>query len=138
MGWRSRSFPIGKQHFILSYPGLLATTITWYPFETSTSTFSQIGVSYNLDNNTTTTTLTSSVRITTVDSGCVPLYSPRAIRGLQVLPIHRNRVPTLPPSVTMDDDLNSSDVEVEMPFKPFASAGAQSIADMLDASAINF
>lgn len=36
-----------------------------------------------------------------------------------------------------DDDLNSSDVEV-MPVKPFASAGAQSIADMLEvSSAIN-
>lgn len=34
----------------------------------------------------------------------------------------------------MDDDLNSSDVEVEMPDKPFASAGEQSIADMLSVS----
>jgi len=38
----------------------------------------------------------------------------------------------------MDDDLNSSDVEVEEAVKPFASAGAQSIADLLDVSALKF
>jgi hypothetical protein len=38
----------------------------------------------------------------------------------------------------MDDDLNSSDVEVEMPVRPFASAGAKTIADMLDVSANPF
>jgi hypothetical protein len=38
----------------------------------------------------------------------------------------------------MDDDLNSSEVEVEMPDKPFASAGEQSIADMLSVSSHQF
>ena len=36
----------------------------------------------------------------------------------------------------MDDDLNSSDVEVEEVVRPFASAGAQSIADLLDVSTL--
>jgi hypothetical protein len=36
----------------------------------------------------------------------------------------------------MDDDINSSDVEVEEAVKPFASAGAKSIADLLDVSTL--
>ena len=40
--------------------------------------------------------------------------------------------------VNMDDDINSSDIEVDVPARPFASAGAKSIADMLDVSASTF